>query len=59
MFTQEMQELREAAEVFKAALYNFQTVYDPNTVGIVEFAEHIDTVLCDIEAELYATEEDE
>jgi len=59
MLTQEMQVLREAAEEFKSALYTFQNVYDPRTVGIVEFAEHIETVLDDIQAELYAAEEDE
>lgn len=56
MFAQEMQALRAAAEVFKQELYKFQNAYDPNTVGIVEFAEHIDNVLLDIQAELYAEE---
>jgi len=51
-------ELGMAAEQFKAALYKFQNVYDPKTVGIVEFADHIDTVLCDIREDLYAAEEE-
>ena len=51
-------ELCAAAEEFKAALYKFQNVYDPRTVGIVEFAEHIDTVLLDIREDFYATEEE-
>jgi len=51
-------ELCAAAEEFKSALYKFQTVYDPRTVGIVEFAEHIDTVLLDIREDFYATEEE-
>lgn len=52
-------ELCAAAEQFKAALYKFQTVYDPRTVGIVEFAEDIDTVLLDIREDFYSAEEDE
>ena len=52
-------ELGMAAEVFKAALYKFQTVYDPRTVGIVEFGEHIDTVLCDIREDFYSADEEE
>jgi len=51
-------ELCAAAEEFKAALYKFQNVYDPRTVGIVEFAEHIDTVLLDIREDFYAVEEE-
>lgn len=51
-------ELCAAAEQFKAALYKFQNVYDPKTVGIVEFADHIDTVLCDIREDFYAAEEE-
>lgn len=52
-------ELCAAAEQFKAALYKFQDVYDPKTVGIVEFSEHIDTVLCDIREDFYADDEDD
>ena len=59
MFTQEFAALRAAAEMFKQELYKFQTVYDPSTVGIDEFCMHIDTVLVDIQADLYAEEEEE
>lgn len=44
--------LETAASVFKAALYEFRKTYDPDTVGIDEFAEQIDNVLFEIDAEL-------
>jgi hypothetical protein len=49
---QKFKELEKAAEQFKAALLKFQSVYDPETVGIVETCEHIDEVLWDIEQEM-------
>ena len=52
MIAQKFVELDKAAQEFKAALLKFQTVYDPETVGIVEFCEHIDEVLWDIEQEM-------
>jgi len=45
-------ELERAAEQFKSALIRFQSVYDPETVGIAEFCEQIDEVLWDIEQEI-------
>jgi hypothetical protein len=52
MIDQKFAELERAAEQFKAALLKFQSVYDPETVGIVEFCEQIDEVLFDIDEEL-------
>jgi hypothetical protein len=52
MIAQKFIELEQAAEQFKAALIRFQSVYDPETVGIGETCEHIDQVLWDIEQEL-------
>ena len=52
MINQKFAELEKAAQEFKAALLKFQSVYDPQTVGIVETCEHIDEVLFDIDAEL-------
>ena len=45
-------ELEIACIEFRAALFNFKQVYDPNTVGLSELAEQIDEVLADIDAEL-------
>ena len=52
MINKKFAELEKAAQEFKAALLKFQSVYDPETVGIVEFCEQIDEVLLDIDAEL-------
>ena len=52
MIDQKFAELERAAEQFKAALIKFRSVYDPETVGIVEFCEQIDEVLFDIDEEL-------
>ena len=52
MIDQKFLELEKAAQEFKAALLKFQSVYDPETVGIDETCEHIDEVLWDIEQEL-------
>ncbi len=52
MIDQKFAELEKAAQQFKAALLKFQSVYDPETVGIVETCEHIDEVLFDIDQEL-------
>jgi hypothetical protein len=52
MIVQKYLELERAAREFKAALIKFQSVYDPKTVGIAEFCEHIDEVLWDIEQEM-------
>ena len=52
MIDQKFKELERAAQEFKAALLSFQTFYDPDTVGIDEFCEHIDEVLFDIDQEL-------
>jgi len=52
MIDQKFKELEQAAQEFKAALIKFQTVYDPVTVGIEDFCEHIDEVLFDIDTEL-------
>jgi len=52
MIDQKFKELEQAAQKFKAALLSFQTFYDPDTVGIEEFCEHIDEVLFDIDQEL-------
>jgi hypothetical protein len=52
MIAQKFIELEKAAEQFKSALIRFQSVYDPETVGIAEFCEHIDEVLWDIEQEM-------
>ena len=52
MIDQKFLELEKAAQQFKAALIKFQSVYDPETVGIVEFCEQIDEVLFDIDQEL-------
>ena len=56
MIIQKFAELEKAAQEFKAALLKFQSVYDPQTVGIVETCEHIDEVLFDIDAELQEQE---
>jgi len=56
MIVQKFLELEKAAEQFKSALIRFQSVYDPETVGIAEFCEHIDEVLFDIDQELQETE---
>ena len=56
MIDQKFAELEKAAEQFKAALLKFQSVYDPETVGIAETCEHIDEILWDIEQELQETE---
>lgn len=45
-------ELDVACATFRAALFKFKQVYDPNTVGLIELAEQIDEVLSDIDAEL-------
>lgn len=45
-------ELDVACATFRAALFKFKQVYDPNTVGLTELAEQIDEVLADIDAEL-------
>ena len=45
-------ELEQACMAFRAALFKFKQVYDPNTVGLTELAEQIDEVLADIDAEL-------
>ena len=45
-------ELEQACMAFRAALFNFKQVYDPNTVGLSELADQIDEVLADIDAEL-------
>jgi len=52
MIDQKFKELERAAQEFKAALLKFQSVYDPETVGIVETCEHIDEILFDIDQEL-------
>ena len=52
MINQKFAELEKAAQEFKAALLKFQSVYDPQTVGIAETCEHIDEVLFDIEQEM-------
>jgi len=52
MIDQKFKELERAAREFKAALLKFQSVYDPVTVGIEDFCEHIDEVLFDIDTEL-------
>jgi hypothetical protein len=52
MIAQKFAELEQAAQQFKAALLKFQSVYDPETVGIVEACEHIDEIVFDIEQEL-------
>ena len=57
MINQKFAELEQAAQEFKAALIKFQTVYDPVTVGIVDFCETIDEVLFDIDTELTELEE--
>ena len=41
-----------AADIFKDALMEFRRTYDPSTVGIVEFMEHIDDVLYDISEDI-------
>ena len=56
MINQKFAELEKAAQEFKAALLKFQSVYDPQTVGIAETCEHIDEVLFDIDAELQEQE---
>jgi dTDP-glucose pyrophosphorylase len=56
MIDQKFAELEKAAQEFKAALIKFQSVYDPETVGIVEFCEQIDEVLFDIDQELQEQE---
>ena len=56
MIVQKFLELEKAAEQFKSALIRFQSVYDPETVGIAEFCEQIDEVLFDIDQELQETE---
>jgi len=57
MINQKFLELEQAAQEFKAALIKFQTVYDPVTVGIVDFCETIDEVLFDIDTELTELED--
>jgi hypothetical protein len=57
MINQKFAELEQAAQEFKAALIKFQTVYDPVTVGIEDFCEHIDEVLFDIDTELTELEQ--
>ena len=52
MVDQKFAELEQAAQQFKAALLKFRSVYDPESVGIEEFCEHIDEVLFDIDSEL-------
>ena len=52
MIDQKFKEVERAAQQFKAALLKFQSVYDPETVGIEEFCEQIDEVLWDIEQEM-------
>jgi hypothetical protein len=52
MIDQKFKELGRAAQEFKAALLKFQSVYDPETVGIAETCEHIDEILFDIEQEV-------
>ena len=52
MIAKKFAELERAAQEFKAALIKFQSVYDPVTVGIEDFCEHIDEVLFDIDTEL-------
>ena len=49
---QALADLEQAALIFKAAINKFQEVYDPDTVGLREWYEHIDDVLCDIDQEL-------
>jgi hypothetical protein len=56
MINQKFLELEKAAQEFKAALIKFQSVYDPETVGIVETCEHIDEILFDIDQELQEQE---
>ena len=56
MINQKFAELERAAQQFKAALLKFQSVYDPTTVGIEDFCEHIDEVLFDIDQELQEAE---
>ena len=57
MINQKFLELEQAAQEFKAALIKFQSVYDPVTVGIVDFCETIDEVLFDIDTELTELED--
>lgn len=52
MKQQALEELEQAARVFKDAINRFQETFDPDTVGLREWCEHIDDVLCDIDQEL-------
>lgn len=47
-------ELEAAAAVFKAAIFKFQNAYNPDTVGLTEWVEDIDTVLFDIKEDMNA-----
>lgn len=52
MIEQKLLDLDRAAQAFKAELLKFQTAYDPETVGILEFCDHIDDVIFEIRAEV-------
>jgi hypothetical protein len=52
VINQKFKELERAAQEFKAALIKFQSVYDPEHVGIDEACEYIDEIMFDIDQEL-------
>lgn len=50
--------LDKAATEFKNAIYKFQKVYDPETVGLDDWAGSIDEVMFDIESDIQSYEAD-
>lgn len=54
---QALEDLREAADQFMLKVVAFKKQVNPRTVGLYEFCEHIEEVLCDLQADIYADEE--
>ena len=52
-----LEDLREAADQFMLKVVAYKKQVDPTTVGLYEFCEHIEEVMCDLQAEIYAEEE--
>lgn len=51
--------LQEAAEKFNKAIEKFQSVYDPESVGLDEWIDYNEEVLSDIEGDIDSTFGDE